>query len=89
MNNQEREIMSSLEFKGSNIEEMEKILKEAKAETEGRGAFWCCGVEELFDLLVNSLKDLHEENTRLQSEIAKHSEYIKNLKKEIKELKND
>jgi len=69
----------------SNIEEMEKILKESKAETEGIGAY----PEELFDLLVNSLKDLHEENTKLQSEVAKHSEYIKNLKKEIKELKNE
>ena len=54
----------------SNISGMEKILKEAKAETEGRGAFWCCGVEELFDLLVNSLKDLHEENTKLWKAIA-------------------
>ena len=53
----------------SNISGMEKILKEAKAETEGRGAFWCCGVEELFDLLVNSLKDLHEENIKLWKEI--------------------
>ena len=69
----------------SNISEMEKILKESKAETEGIGAY----PEELFDLLVNSLKDLHEENTKLQSEVAKHSEYIKNLKKEIKELKNE
>ena len=55
----------------SNISEMEKILKEAKEETEGRGAFWCCGVEELFELLVNSLKDLHEENCKLWKEIAK------------------
>lgn len=55
----------------SNISGMEKILKEAKAETEGRGAFWCCGVEELFDLLVNSLKDLHEENCKLWKELAK------------------
>ena len=38
---------------------------------------------------INSLKDLHEENTKLQSEVAKHNEYIKNLKKEIKELKNE
>ena len=54
----------------NNISGMEKILKEAKAETEGRGAFWCCGVEELFDLLVNSLKDLHEENCKIWKEIA-------------------
>ena len=55
----------------SNISGMEKILKEAKAETEGRGAFWCCGVEELFDLLVNSLKDIHEENCKIWKELAK------------------
>jgi hypothetical protein len=55
----------------NNISGMEKILKEAKAETEGRGAFWCCGVEELFDLLVNSLKDLHEENCKIWKELAK------------------
>jgi polyhydroxyalkanoate synthesis regulator phasin len=44
---------------------------------------------EFFMLLLDSLKDLHEENTKLQSEVAKHNEYIKNLKKEIKELKNE
>ena len=54
----------------TNIEEMEKILKTSKAETEGRGTFYCCGVEELFDLLVDSLKDLHEENCKLWKELA-------------------
>jgi len=70
----------------TNIEEMENDRDKYLKSTNPNIYIY---VDDFTEHCINSLKDLHEENTRLQSEIAKHSEYIKNLKKEIKELKND
>jgi predicted nuclease with TOPRIM domain len=80
----------------SNIEEMEKvipqisiIINEARKSKEQNLVNMGTEISCFMEHCINSLKDLHEENTKLQSEVAKHSEYIKNLKKEIKELKNE
>ena len=67
----------------TNIEEMEYEVFRMNRDWQDRALM------NFASLCLNELKDLHEENTKLQSEVAKHSEYIKNLKKEIKELKNE
>ena len=52
-------------LKMTNIDEMEKILKEYKI--RDRYVF----VRDFMEHCINSLKDLHEENRKLWKEIAK------------------